>query len=117
MFCQMLRLFASGFIPGLRGPEQRASLMRHGAPDDAQSETQMRIFAWHLVQPTNVAAGRLGGQMFRVGGRSDRQNVADRLDPMCTTMVTDELDHHFDRQSSSHCPAAVSRSCAASYGL
>ncbi|WP_110805381.1 hypothetical protein [Rhodobacter viridis] len=39
--------------------------------------------------------------MLMRGGRGDRQQLADRLDPMFTAMVEDELDPPFDRRSSS----------------
>jgi hypothetical protein len=41
------------------------------------------------------------GDMRMVGGRSDRQHLADRLDPKCPTMIVDERDHGFTRRSSS----------------
>lgn len=41
------------------------------------------------------------GQMIIIGGRGDRQHVADRLDPVRITMRVDETHHHFDRRSSS----------------
>ena len=44
------------------------------------------------------------GEMVIIGGRGDRQCLADRFDPMRTAMVVNELDHHFDRWSNSHCP-------------
>lgn len=36
-----------------------------------------------------------------VGGRGERQNPADRLDPILTPMIVNEGDHRFDRRSSS----------------
>src|SRR5512144_43892 len=36
-----------------------------------------------------------------VGGRGDRQNLADRLDPMDPAMIVNEGDHVFERRSSS----------------
>src|SRR5690606_17926388 len=41
------------------------------------------------------------GQMVIIGGRGDRQNVADRLDPVRIPMRVDETHHHFGRRSSS----------------
>src|SRR5690606_18055701 len=38
-----------------------------------------------------------------VGGRSNRQYLADRLDSVLTTVVVDEGDHHLGRRSSSAC--------------
>lgn len=35
-----------------------------------------------------------------IGGRGNRQNPADRLDPAGTPMIVDERDHGFDRRSS-----------------
>jgi hypothetical protein len=39
-------------------------------------------------------------QMIIVGGRGDRQHVADRLDPVRITVRVDKSHHHFDRRSS-----------------
>src|SRR4029453_3492424 len=36
-----------------------------------------------------------------VGGRGDRQHLADRLDPVATPVIVDEGDHVLDRRSSS----------------
>src|SRR5512134_2796830 len=36
-----------------------------------------------------------------VRGRGDRQHLADRLDPISSTVIVDERDHAFDRRSSS----------------
>jgi hypothetical protein len=41
------------------------------------------------------------GYMGVVGQRGDRQDLADRLDPMRTTMIVDEGNHGLDRRSSS----------------
>ena len=47
--------------------------------------------------------GRVGPlrQMIIVGGRSDRQHIPDRLDPVRISIRVDETHHHFDRRSSS----------------
>lgn len=39
--------------------------------------------------------------MFIMGGRGDRQHLADRFDLMRTAMVIDEFDHHFDLRANS----------------
>jgi hypothetical protein len=44
--------------------------------------------------------GPLGG-MLVVGRGGDRQNLADRLDPVDLAMIVNEGDHVFDRRSSS----------------
>jgi hypothetical protein len=36
-----------------------------------------------------------------IGGRGDRQDLADRLDPMGFPVIVDKGDHHFDRRLSS----------------
>jgi hypothetical protein len=36
-----------------------------------------------------------------VGGRRDRQDLADRLDPIRLAMIVDERDHGLNRRSSS----------------
>jgi hypothetical protein len=41
------------------------------------------------------------GHMGVVGRGGDRQNLADRLDPMRPTMIVDERDHGLYRRSSS----------------
>ena len=41
------------------------------------------------------------GHMAVIGGRGDRQNLADRLDPMVSTMIIDEADHLLNGRSSS----------------
>jgi hypothetical protein len=41
------------------------------------------------------------GDMGVVGRGGDRQDLADRLDPMRPTMIVDEGDHGLDRRSSS----------------
>jgi hypothetical protein len=41
------------------------------------------------------------GHMSVVGRGGDRQDLADRLDPMLPTMIVDERDHGLDRRSSS----------------
>ena len=38
--------------------------------------------------------------MLVVGGWGDRQNPADRPDPVLPSLIVDEPDHHFDRRSS-----------------
>jgi hypothetical protein len=62
MFFRMLRLIvartnASPFA--FRNCEQHSIPLRNDASDDMQSERQERAFAWFLVQPKNLAAGRL----------------------------------------------------------
>ena len=41
------------------------------------------------------------GHMGVIGRAGDRQDLADRLDPMRPTMIVDEGDHGLDRRSSS----------------
>jgi len=41
------------------------------------------------------------GDMAVVGGRGDRQHLADRLDPMRLAVIVDEGDHGLNRRSSS----------------
>jgi hypothetical protein len=41
------------------------------------------------------------GNMGPIGRRGDRQDLADRLDPVRLTMIVDEGDHGLDRRSSS----------------
>jgi hypothetical protein len=36
-----------------------------------------------------------------IGRRGDRQNFADRLDPVCGAVIVNEPNHGFDRRSSS----------------
>src|SRR5207302_120773 len=47
--------------------------------------------------------GRVGapGSVRAVGGWGDRQHAADRLDPICPTMIVDEGDHRLNGRSSS----------------
>lgn len=56
------------------------------------------------VVPTRAIrqSRRIGppGQVIVVGGRGDRQNSADRLDPGRTALRGDERHHRFDRRSS-----------------
>jgi hypothetical protein len=60
--------------------------------------SQRLIPARALGKPRGVGAL---GQKIIVGGRGDRQDVADRLDPVRITMRVDERHHHFGRRSSS----------------
>jgi hypothetical protein len=58
----------------------------------------------HPVPPQpGRGQGRIGAlrDASVVGGRGDRQDPADRLDPILTPMIVDERDHGFDRRSSS----------------
>lgn len=43
------------------------------------------------------------GDMVVVGGRGNRQHLADRLDPMRIPVIVDERDHGLNRRSSSAC--------------
>src|SRR5690625_4857876 len=49
------------------------------------------------------AAGRIDPtrNMFMIGGRGDRQQPADRLDPVIASLIIDEGDHGMERRSSS----------------
>ena len=59
---------------------------------------QGRVSTCPIRQPRWFSPPR---QMVIVGGRGDRQNLADRLDPVRIPMRVDERHHHFDRRSSS----------------
>jgi hypothetical protein len=43
------------------------------------------------------------GEMGMISRRGDRQNLADRLDPVGLTMIVDEGNHGLNRRSSSAC--------------
>ena len=43
------------------------------------------------------------GDMIEIRGRGNRQNLADRLDPMCIALIVDEGDHRLNGRSSSAC--------------
>src|SRR5438874_2518964 len=58
----------------------------------------------HQVAPrSRWQLGRVGapGSVRAVGGWGDRQHAADRLDPICPTMIVDEGDHRLNGRSSS----------------
>lgn len=57
-----------------------------------------------LVTPGTVRqSGRISPlrQVLIIRGRGNRQDSAERLDPMLTAMHVDKGHHHFDRRSSS----------------
>ncbi len=63
MFFQLLRLLAP--VGKSNSPEfplcqQHAGHLHHGIAAKTQAESQDRIIAWFLVQPMNIATGRLG---------------------------------------------------------
>lgn len=63
MFFRMLRLLApigTGSPPEFRRCEQHAGPLHYDVSDDAHAERQNGIIAWFLVQPMNIATGRLG---------------------------------------------------------
>ena len=60
--------------------------------------SQDRVAPGAIRQPGRIGTLR---QVIVVGGRGDRQNPADRLDPVRITMRLNEIHHHFDRRSSS----------------
>ena len=63
MFFRMLRLLApvgAGSSPEFPRCEQHAGSVHYGVSVDAHTERQDRIIAWFLVQPMNIATGRLG---------------------------------------------------------
>lgn len=66
--------------------------------DTPDLRLQRRVAPGTLRLPIRIGPLR---QVIVIGGRGDRQNLANRLDPMLTTMIVDEPDHHFDRRSSS----------------
>lgn len=62
MFFRTLRLIvarANGSPFAFRHLEQHSIRLRNDASDDLQAEMQKRAFAWSLVQPMNIGAGRL----------------------------------------------------------
>lgn len=63
MFFRMLRLRASvgaGSSPEFPRCERPAGPLHLGVSADAQEERQDSLLRWFLVQPMNIATGRLG---------------------------------------------------------
>lgn len=62
MFFRMLRLIVArvdGSPFAFRHCEKHSIPIRNDGSDDVQAERQERAFGWFLVQPKNIAAGRL----------------------------------------------------------
>ena len=67
-------------------------------------EDKLDLGPQHCVAPGAIRqSGRIGPlrQVIVVGGRGDRPNPADRLDPVLPSLIVDETNHHFYRRSSS----------------
>ena len=86
--------FSRQLSPDLANAIDTPVLLEH-APDLG---SQCFVTPRPIRQPSRI--GPLG-QVIVVGGRGNRQDVADRLDPMLPAMHVDERHHHFDRRSSS----------------
>jgi hypothetical protein len=72
-----------------------AEVLIEDAPD---LDLQRNILPGARRQPGGIPPlGRMGV----IGRGGDRQDLADRLDPMRPTMIVDEGDHGLDRRSSS----------------
>ncbi len=72
-----------------------AEVLLEHAPD---LDLQIRVAADPVGQPGGIGAP---GSMGMIGRRGDRQNLADRLDPVGLAMIVDEGDHGLNRRSSS----------------
>ena len=72
-----------------------AEVLLEHAPD---LDLQIRVAADPVGQPGGISAA---GDMGMIGRRGDRQDPADRLDPVGLTMIVDEGDHGLNRRSSS----------------
>ena len=62
MFFRMLRRIVASANNGpfaFRHWDQQSIPMRNDASEDVQADRQKRAIAWFLVQPKNIAAGRL----------------------------------------------------------
>ena len=76
MFFRKLRLIfagANGSLFAFRHWEQHSLPLRNDASDDLQAEMQKRAFAKSLVQPVNIAAGRLVSYPEMCCARSNRK--------------------------------------------
>ncbi len=76
----------------------------HAADAPVLLEHAQHLGLLRLVAPRKIREpGRVGPlrQAIMVGGQGDRQDAADRLDPVCPSMSVDERRHHFDRRSNS----------------
>jgi hypothetical protein len=63
MFFRMLKLLApvgTGKAAEFSLSEQHAGQLHHGIAEKAQADLQDAMSAWFLVQPVNIATGRLG---------------------------------------------------------
>ncbi len=63
MFFRMLRLLApigTGNSPEYPLCKQGSGPFQHSIAENEQAESQDPIIAWFLVQPMNIATGRLG---------------------------------------------------------
>jgi hypothetical protein len=97
--------------PRHRAPGHRDAVSAEPAPDLAHAiDPEVLIeHALDLTLEDLVSLGPLGepgriaalGGVLMVGGRGDRQDPADRLDPVRLTMIVDEGDHGLNRRSSS----------------
>lgn len=76
MFFRKLRLIfagASGSLFAFRHWEQHSLPLRNDASDGIKAEMQKRALAWSLVQPMNIAAGRLMSYPDVCSARSNKQ--------------------------------------------
>lgn len=113
MFFRMRRLLApvgAGKSPEFSHCEQPACPMHHGIAERAEAKRQDPIIAWFLVQPMNIATGRLGDHFavlirgaiasdFRKGEKS-REEITDLMaggETMATLEA--EIDGYSSAQS------------------
>jgi len=89
-----------GGPPGPAGARPCARRRRVSSP---QKRARSRATGPHHAGRVPTTPGRIDPlrQVIVIGGRGDRQNPADRLDPVLPSLILDEPDHHFDRRSSS----------------
>ncbi len=90
------KTFSVQLKPGLTRSVDRSVLL----PDPLDLFTKPSISNQSRRQPSWIG---LSGFLFVVSRRGDRQNAADRLDPVLVSMIVDELHHHLGRRSSSAC--------------
>ena len=74
-----------------------AEVLLEYAPD---LDLQIGVAAKPVGQTGGIASP---GEMGMISRRGDRQNLADRLDPVGLTMIVDEGNHGLNRRSSSAC--------------